>query len=122
MKWNEFLDTATRLAKGATEGDWRSAISRSYYADFHFFREFLQSHGLDVGRGGQAHVNIYGGLNNCGFSNVAVIAQRLDGIRSRRVEADYDLRRRIDSNLAENIVGSIPFAPRDTGFTCSISG
>jgi hypothetical protein len=30
MKWREFRDTADRLAQGLTEGDWRSAISRSY--------------------------------------------------------------------------------------------
>ena len=59
MHWGEFQDSAGRLAHGATEGDWRSAISRSYYGVFHFFRDFLLVHGLDVGRGGQSHFNLY---------------------------------------------------------------
>jgi uncharacterized protein (UPF0332 family) len=41
MLWNDFQDTAERLARGATEADWRSAISRTYYAAFHFFRKFF---------------------------------------------------------------------------------
>jgi hypothetical protein len=74
MQWTEFQDTAERLSRGATEGDWRSAISRSYYAVFHFFREFLLSHHLDIGRGGQSHFNLYTGLQNCGLPAVAAIA------------------------------------------------
>jgi uncharacterized protein (UPF0332 family) len=54
MLWSAFQDTADRLARGAEEGDWRSAISRTYYAVFHFFREFFLTHGVDVGRGGQS--------------------------------------------------------------------
>lgn len=27
MLWSEFLDSDERLAAGATEGDWRSAVS-----------------------------------------------------------------------------------------------
>jgi hypothetical protein len=65
MQWTEFQDTAERLAMGTTEGDWRSAMSRGYYAAFHFFREFLLAHGLDVGGGGQSHFNVYSGLLNC---------------------------------------------------------
>ncbi len=91
MHWREFLDTASRLAQGTTEGDWRSAASRSYYAVFHYFRELLRSHGLDIGRGGQSHFNLYTGLCQCGFVEVAGLANRVDSLRSGRVEADYNL-------------------------------
>jgi uncharacterized protein (UPF0332 family) len=95
MQWNDFQDTAERLALGTTEGDWRSAISRGYYAVFHFFREFLLSHGLDVGPAGQSHFNLYIGLLNCGFPQVAAIASRIDALRAHRVRADYVLARPI---------------------------
>ena len=52
MRWNEFLDTANRLVRGRTEGDWRSAVSRAYYAVFHYFRGFLLAHGVNLGRAG----------------------------------------------------------------------
>ena len=29
MNWSEFQDTASRLAQGSAEGDWRSGTSRS---------------------------------------------------------------------------------------------
>ena len=91
MNWLDFQDTAKRLARGNTEGDWRSAISRSYYAVFHYFREFLLNNGLDLGQGGQSHFNLYTGLMNCGFPSVAAIAVRIDRLRRSRVRADYEL-------------------------------
>ena len=104
MHWGEFQDTAERLAKATTGGDWRSAVSCAYYAVFHGFHEFLLSNGLDVGRGGQSHFNVYSGLLNCGFPRVAAIASRIDGLRSHRVWADYDLARPINSRAAESSV------------------
>jgi uncharacterized protein (UPF0332 family) len=91
MLWDGFQDTADRLAHGVTEGDWRSAISRGYYAVFHYFRAFLLSHGLDIGKSGQAHFNLYVGLWNCGFPNVAAVANWIDILRIHRVTADYNL-------------------------------
>jgi uncharacterized protein (UPF0332 family) len=104
MEWSDFRDTAERLGQGATEGDWRSAISRAYYAVFHFFRQFLQSNGLDIGRGGQSHFNLYSGLLNCGFPQVAAIASRIDGLRAHRVWADYDLDRPVSRRAARTTV------------------
>jgi uncharacterized protein (UPF0332 family) len=100
MRWDEFLHTANRLAGGPTEGDWRSAISRGYYAVFHFFREFLLTLGVDVGQGAACHSNLYIGLNNCGVAAVAVIAGRIDALRSNRASADYELRHRVDQRRA----------------------
>ena len=87
----EFRDTAHRLGQGLTEGDWRSAISRAYYAVFHHFRSFLLSNNLDLGRGGQSHFNLYSGLLNCGFPAVSVIGSRIDSLREARVRADYEM-------------------------------
>jgi hypothetical protein len=104
MQWSDFRDTAERLGQGATEGDWRSGISRAYYAVFHFFHQFLQSNGLDIGRGGQSHFNLYSGLLNCGFPQVAAIASKIDGLRAHRVWADYDLARPVSKRAAQSTV------------------
>jgi uncharacterized protein (UPF0332 family) len=104
MQSSEFQDSADRLAHGTTEGDWRSAVSRSYYAVFHSFREFLLSHGIDVGRSGQSHFNMYTGLLNCGYPQVAAIASRIDGLRVHRVWADYDLSRPMSKRVARTMV------------------
>jgi hypothetical protein len=104
MDWSEFQKTAERLAQGSTEGDWRSAVSRAYYAVFHFFREFLFAQGLDIGRGGQSHFNLYSGLLNCGVPAVMPISRRIDDCRRRRVSADYELGNPIDQAFAVSSV------------------
>lgn len=91
MTPSEFLDSADRFAQGLTEGDWRSAVSRAYYGVFHHFREVFVSHGLNLGRSGQSHFNIYTGLLHCGVAAVAPLGSEVDTLRERRVDADYDL-------------------------------
>src|SRR5262245_41022828 len=91
MQGQDFLVTADTLAKGLLESDWRSAVSRAYYAVFHHLRQFLLQHGLDLGRGGQAHFSLYTDLLNCGVPTVDSLANRVDQLRSQRVSADYDL-------------------------------
>jgi uncharacterized protein (UPF0332 family) len=104
MQPSEFQDTAERLAQGTTEGDWRSAISRAYYAVFHYFREFFLLHGLDLGAGAQAHINLYFGLNNCGQPTVPPIAYAVNELRRARTLADYDLNRMIGQTTSSAVV------------------
>ncbi len=104
MHWRGFLDTADRLANGNSEGDWRSAASRAYYAVFHYFRDFFASHGLNFGGGGQSHFNIYAGLLNCGEPAVAKIGSEVDRLRVERVIADYDFRPTFDQPRAHKAV------------------
>jgi uncharacterized protein (UPF0332 family) len=104
MKPGEFLDCATRLAQGAAESDWRSAISRAYYAVFHHFRELFVGHGLNLGRGGQSHFNLYAGLLHCGFGAVSPIGSAIDAMRKKRVDADYELQAAIAQTQAHEAV------------------
>jgi hypothetical protein len=41
MNWRDFLLIASRLAADTTEADWRTAVSRAYYAAFHVARRLL---------------------------------------------------------------------------------
>ena len=104
MQASEFQDTAERLAQGTTEGDWRSAISRAYYAVFHHFLDFFLSHGLNLGSGGQAHALLYQALNNCGYPAVKSIANAVNDLRRTRGEADYELTATIDQLSAVGAV------------------
>ena len=104
MLWSDFQDTADRLAAGATEGDWRSAVSRSYYAAFHYFRTFMLTHGVDVGRGGQSHSSLSSGLMNCGLPLVDSFGRRLDRLRTDRTKADYDFSRPVGHVYAHGVV------------------
>jgi uncharacterized protein (UPF0332 family) len=100
MQWSEFQHTAARLAKDKTEGDWRSAVSRAYYAVFHHFRQLLLSHGADIGKSGQSHFNLHSGLLHCGFAPLVDIARRIDDLRVSRTRADYELQRLVDQPWA----------------------
>jgi uncharacterized protein (UPF0332 family) len=104
MQGIEFIATADRLSQGGSEGDWRSAVSRAYYGVFHHLRELFLAHGVDLGRSGQAHFNLYVGLLNCGFPAVAILGSRIDQLRSDRVEADYSLSVILDQLQAKDSI------------------
>jgi len=110
---SEFQDTAERLAHGTTEGDWRSAMSRAYYAVFHFFLDFFLAQGLDLGSGAQAHSSLYMGLNNCGEPTVAPIANDVDDLRRSRVLVDYNLNATVKQCEATRIVQKVESVVND---------
>jgi len=104
MDGERFIDTAGHLVNGTAESHWRSAISRAYYAVFHFGRELCLAHGLDLGPSGNAHSNLYVGLNNCGHIAVHGLASKLDILRTDRTRADYDMRAVVVQSTAKDIV------------------
>jgi len=55
MTGRDFLALADQLASGGTEAEWRSAISRAYYAAFHVARELLQDLRFSVPHADRAH-------------------------------------------------------------------
>jgi len=55
MNGRDFLPLATRLAEGTTEADWRSAVSRAYYAAFHVARRLFFDLKFTVPRADRAH-------------------------------------------------------------------
>jgi uncharacterized protein (UPF0332 family) len=113
MLWSDFQNTADRLAAGGTEGDWRSAVSRSYYGAFHYFRTLFLTHGLDVGRGGQSHSSLSSGLMNCGLPLVDSFGRRLDRLRTDRTKADYDFSRPVGQAFAKGVVRDGRALPTD---------
>jgi hypothetical protein len=106
MLWSDFQQVAERYVRGPTEADWPSAISRSYYAAFHYFREFYRANGVAVGKGGQSHFDLPSGLIHCGLLIVAPFGRRLEDLRGERTTADYDLGKSINQAYAQTIVKS----------------
>lgn len=93
MTGRDFLAVANALATGPTEAEWRSAISRAYYAAFHTAREFMTRLRLRVPAGEQAHAYLWLRLGNSGDPAADVIGRLLRDLRGRRNIADYDLGR-----------------------------
>jgi uncharacterized protein (UPF0332 family) len=93
MDARTFLTTADQLARGATEADWRSAVSRAYYAVFHVARQLFTTCGFTVPRADRAHSYLWLRLCNSGDTTVQRAGANIDALRRLRNHADYDVDR-----------------------------
>lgn len=90
MNWRDFLLVASRLAAETTEADWRTAVSRAYYAAFHVARHLLADLRFTVPRADRAHQYLVFRLSNSGEAAVEQAGRDLDTLRRLRNRADYD--------------------------------
>jgi uncharacterized protein (UPF0332 family) len=104
MDARDFLNLADALASGGTEAEWRSAVSRLYYAAFHVARDLVRNLGFVVPRADRAHSFVYLRLANCGDPQVQWAAHSLNNLRQLRNEADYDLSLRFAQAQAQGFV------------------
>jgi uncharacterized protein (UPF0332 family) len=104
MDPREFLRLAEILVQGTTEVEWRSALSRAYYAAFHVARQLLMQCGFTVPRADRAHAYLWLRLTHAGDADVQDAGSDLNGLRSDRNIADYDLGRPLLQVMAANQV------------------
>lgn len=100
MNERDFLQVAALLAAEQTEADWRSSVSRTYYAVFHVARRLLIDLGFAVPRDEKAHIFLYRRLNNSAHPQVAAAGRELGTLRDHRNRCDYDLYLSIPQRLA----------------------
>jgi len=94
MDPHQFLIWAQgRAEHGAYPVEFRSAISRAYYAAFHVGHILLKKMGFDVVEGPEAHNDVYKHLNNSGDDELAKAASKMNDLRTKRNHADYYLNR-----------------------------
>jgi uncharacterized protein (UPF0332 family) len=91
MNPRDFLDVADALVTGLGEAEWRSGVSRAYYAAFHVARRLLSDSGFDVARGEQTHAYLWLRLANSNHADVRNAGNDLYHLRQKRNQADYDL-------------------------------
>jgi uncharacterized protein (UPF0332 family) len=120
MTGRDFLAVAKQLAAGGTEAEWRSAISRAYYAAFHVARELLEDLRFAVPHADRAHAYLSRRLANCGEVQMQRAGTDLNALRGVRNQADYDLHRPLTADLtafhvrlAEQIIGFIERAQQE---------
>ena len=104
MNPREFLDTAEDLAVGDREADWRSAVSRAYYAAFHVGRMVLIRCGFAVPDAAQCHTFVAFRLANCGHPPIADAGNTLAELRRLRNLADYNLSASCDQRQSQRRV------------------
>ncbi len=94
MEPRHFLYLAQRLAEhGAYPVEFRSAISRAYYAAFHVGLILLRQMGFSIVQNASAHEEVYKHLNNSGDDELAKAASKMNDLRTKRIHADYELNR-----------------------------
>lgn len=93
MNAKEYFDLARKLAQMRTEAAIRSAISRGYYAAFHFGKNLVEALGFKLSKDAAAHEKLYHLLNNAGIEPATEAADWLLRLRKRRTLADYDFDR-----------------------------
>jgi len=104
MDPRDFLDIAGEWSVAAREAEWRSAVSRAYYAAFHVASRLFQRARFAVPRGEQAHGYLWLRLSNSGHPDVINAGRVLQELRRDRNHADYDLGVPFLQNLAMDSV------------------
>lgn len=94
MNPKEFQHLALRLAEhGAFPSEFRTAISRAYYAVYNIGINLLKELGFTIANNHQAHKQVYYHFNNSGDSELIEVATKIDDLRTQRNHADYHLDR-----------------------------
>jgi uncharacterized protein (UPF0332 family) len=104
MDGTAFLEVAEILIAGETEAEWRSAVSRAYYAAYHVGRTLLLECGFPV-TGADSHGYVIRRLSNAQFPEVVDAGSALGHLRGYRNRADYDLNKPFEYEQAAELVG-----------------
>jgi uncharacterized protein (UPF0332 family) len=92
MAPERFLDLALILKGGpATAENYRTAISRAYYAAFHVGVAMLETLGIRTTEGPGGHGDVVRCLSACHDHELQEAGVRLRILHSRRRQADYKL-------------------------------
>jgi len=91
MDPRDFLDIAKKLSQGGTAAEYRTAISRAYYATYHVGADFLKGIGCTISKGPTGHEEVIRNLSHCGDLELAKVGSQLTDLRSQRNNADYRL-------------------------------
>jgi hypothetical protein len=107
---SDLIALANRLATGKDEVDFRSGISRGYYAAYHHlcaWESQLPVPGSSLGPGGGSHQQLVNRLNNpapeCSPEQKKLsrmLSAMINHAKTKRHAADYDLSETIDQQSA----------------------
>ncbi|MFA4917381.1 MAG: hypothetical protein WC560_12025 [Syntrophales bacterium] len=91
MDPRDFLQIATNLSNGSKPAEFRTAVSRAYYAAYHVGVGFLNGMDCHISEGSNGHAEVSRDLNNCGDHELSKVGSKINDLRSERIIADYKL-------------------------------
>lgn len=95
MNPKEFQYLASGLVEknGAFPSEFRTAISRSYYAVYNLGINLLKEMGFSIPKKSEAHEEMRRHFNNSGDIELIEAAEKIKDLKTKRKHADYDLDR-----------------------------
>jgi uncharacterized protein (UPF0332 family) len=109
MNGRGFLRVARTLVATHGEVEYRSSVSRAYYAAFHAARNLLSVLRFSVPRADRAHEFLYRRFNNSGFGPVVAAGRVLHLWRGQRNQADYDMGLTVPIKAATDAIAAAEF-------------
>ncbi len=101
----EMLAAAASYLDGTGEVHSRNAASRAYYAAYHRCRLLAEQEGLSIPEGGSAHWGLVEALAESQNSRpMRQLSSALDRCRIRRKDADYEIDKEFERQLAKTVV------------------
>lgn len=91
MKARDFLELAKELSSVEKSANFRSSISRAYYAAYNFAYAFLREMNFTLSLGGRAHGEVPDHLANSKDVELQKRATQLKNLHADRIMADYEL-------------------------------
>lgn len=91
MKPRAFLDLAGVLSRGKTPAEYRTAVSRAYYALYNAGVNVLEEMGFTIKRDHLGHTQVQHYLNNSGDNELSQVSSHLSSLQTKRNKADYRL-------------------------------
>jgi hypothetical protein len=98
MDPRDFQQIAERLVGGTCAAEFRTAISRAYYATYNVSVEILEGMNFRIPGGSNGHGNVQRRLSNCGEKEIIKVGSQIGDLHSKRIQADYYL----DNSKTEN--------------------
>ena len=91
MNPRDFHSLALRLANGTTPAEYRSAISRAYYAAYNVAVQFLEAMAIYKPKQGDLHRTLQNRLVASNDPEIRQVGDDLSDFHARRCKADYDM-------------------------------
>jgi uncharacterized protein (UPF0332 family) len=106
MDPRDFQVLASELVRGSRASEYRTAVSRAYYAVHNVGFEILTEFGFNIRKNFSGHADVWDRLSNSGDSDLEKIGSQLSNLHGQRIHADYrmDKREVESSKTAQAIV------------------
>lgn len=93
MDPRDFQVLASELVAGNRVSQFRTAISRAYYAVHNVGAEILTEFGFKIPENPSGHAGVWNRLSNSGDPQLEKVGSQLSDLHGKRIQADYRMKK-----------------------------